>query len=268
MKKKIVDNLILPSGGIDTHAHLDLEDFSEDLDAVIKRAELKGVTYIVNVFLDIDSYNNKRKLFEKYQNIYFTLGIHPHEASKVDEKDINSMIEIFKDDSRLRAVGEIGLDFYRNYSPKSDQIKVFKLQLEIAKQLDIPVVIHSRDAESDTLKILEDMGFKDRPLIWHCFTKDIDLGEKILKNGWMISIPGPITFKKSEKLQIAVSKIPLKRMVVETDSPFLTPHPFRGKRNEPGYVVYTAKKIAEIKNMDVNTTWKILSNNAKEIFNI
>ncbi len=268
MKKKIVDNLILPSGGIDTHAHLDLENFSEDLDAVIKRAELKGVTYIVNVFLDIASYNNNRKLFEKYQNIYFTLGIHPSEASKVGEKDINSMIEIFKQDSRLRAVGEIGLDFYRNYSQKTEQIKVFKQQLEVAKQLDIPVVIHCRDAESDTLKILEDMGFKDRPLIWHCFTKDIDLGERILKNGWMISIPGPVTFKKSEKLQIAISKLPIDRMVVETDSPFLTPHPFRGKRNEPGYVVYTAKKIAEIKGIDVENAWKILSNNAKEIFNI
>ncbi len=175
---------MLPSGGMDTHAHLDLENFSKDLDEVIKRANSKGVTYIVNVFLDIISYKNKKNLFENYQNIYFTLGIHPHEASKVSEQDISGMVNIFKQDSKLRAVGEIGLDYYRNYSPKQDQINVFKMQLEIAKQLDMPVVIHSRDADKDTLKILKDMGFKDRPLMWHCFTKDMELGDEILKK-WL-----------------------------------------------------------------------------------
>ncbi len=268
MKKRPIDDLILDPGGIDTHAHLDLEDFSNDVLEVINRARSKGVTYIVNVFLNTSAYKLKKAIFSQFKTIYFTLGIHPHEANKINEDTINEMLGIFKKDPKLRAIGEIGLDFYRNYSKREEQIKCFKMQLDMAKQLELPVVIHSRDAEQDTLNILQDMNFKDRPLLWHCFTKDIDLANKILGMGWMVSIPGPVTFSKAIDLQRAVVKIPLEKMVVETDCPFLTPHPFRGKRNEPGLVVYTAKKIAQLKKLPLLDTWKVLAKNGKDFFKI
>ncbi len=268
MGKKFVEELILPSGGMDTHAHLDLEDFSKDLKDVILRADSKGVSFITNVFLNIDAYKRKKYMFLPYKNIYFALGIHPHETENITEHHISLMESVFREDPKLRAVGEIGLDFYRNYSPKEKQIKAFKMQLALARELDVPVVIHCRDAEQDTLKILSEMKFKDYPLLWHCFTKGISLAEEILKNGWMLSIPGPVTFKKATHLQEAVFNIPIDKMVVETDCPFLTPHPFRGKRNEPGYVVYTAKKIAEIKGMDKEKTWEILSKNGRDFFGV
>jgi TatD DNase family protein len=267
-KNKEIDDLVLDRGGIDTHAHLDLDPFDKDLKEVIERASAKGVTYIVNVFLNPESYILKRDIFLAFKKIYFTLGIHPHEADKVTPDTIDKMKDLFKKDMRLRAIGEIGLDFYRNYCDREVQIKGFKMQLELAKDMDLPVVIHSRDAEEETLRILKDMGFKDHSLLWHCFTKGMDLAEKILKMGWMVSIPGPVTFKNAKDLQVAVANIPLESMVVETDCPFLTPHPFRGKRNEPSYVVYTARKIAEIKKISLPKAWEELSLNGKKFFKI
>lgn len=266
--KMILEEIILPNCGIDTHAHLDFDDFSKDLEDVIVRANKVGVKYIVNVFLNPHEYENKRVLFDKFNNIYFALGIHPHEANLVNRDAIDLMKKIFAKDLKLRAVGEIGLDYYRNYCEKDVQINAFKMQLELAKELDYPVVIHCRDAEEDVFSILEDMGFKDYPLLWHCFTKDFSIAEKILNNGWMISIPGPVTFSKNKVLHRAVSQIPLSKLVVETDAPFLTPTPHRGKRNEPAYVVFTAKKIAEIKRQNIEKVWEELSKNGKNFYDI
>ena len=258
----------LPPVGVETHAHLDFPEFSEDLDQVLDRARSAGVAWFGNVFLSTEAYRMHYPRLSAVSGMFFTLGIHPHEASTLSPAVLGEIAAMFAQDTRLRALGEIGLDFYWNRSPREIQVRAFQDQLALAKELDKPVVIHCRDAEQETLGILRDMGFAERPLLWHCFGQGRELAEQILANGWHVSIPGPVTFPKSATLQEAIAHIPLSRMVLETDCPFLTPQPFRGKRNEPAYLCYTAQAIAQLRGLPVQEVWTGCADTARAFFQL
>ncbi len=267
-KIAISDQFYLPKIGIDTHAHLDLDNLLTDLSNVVIRAQKVGVEMIGNVFLGPEAYIKSHSLFYSYDQIFFILGIHPHEAKNATAESIEKMMQCFNNDSKIKALGEIGLDYYRNRSPRKDQLSIFKDQLKLARDRDLSVVIHSRAAEKETLKILLDMGFKDRPLLWHCFSKDYDFACELRQKGWLISIPGIVTYNKAELLQETVKQLSLKDFVLETDCPFLTPEPYRGIRNEPALTVFTAHKVAELLQEDVLRVWQHSSENARHFFKL
>ncbi|PTN38690.1 TatD family hydrolase [Desulfonatronum sp. SC1] len=264
----------LPPVGVETHAHLDFPEFSEDLDQVLDRARAAGVTWFGNIFLSPEAYRTHQPRLSAIVGMFFTLGIHPHEATTVTPDVLADMAELFAQnqdkgkDKGLRALGEIGLDFYWDRSPRDVQIQAFQDQLALARELDLPVIVHSREAEPETLAILLEMGFKDRPLLWHCFGQGRELADQVLAHGWHISIPGPVTFPKSTALRQAIPHIPLSRMVLETDCPFLTPHPFRGKRNEPAYLCYTAQVVAELRGQPIQEVWTACGDTARTFFNL
>lgn len=262
------ESLGLPCGGVETHAHLDSEKFADDLEAVIARARACGVSAIGHVFLSPEAYEQNTPLFAAHPEIFYILGIHPQDAKDLTDARLEAMRRIITDDPRVKAVGEIGLDYYYELSPREVQFNAFRAQLELAKAVDRPVVIHSRDAHEDAVRILLEAGFDGRPVLWHCFGSGIDLAEELVSHGWHISVPGPVTYKKNEAVQEAVAALPLDRLVIETDCPYLAPEPWRGKRNEPAFVGFTAAKIAELKGMDPAELWRITGDNARRFFGL
>jgi len=268
-KRPEPESLELPQVGVDSHAHLDLDDFDEDRDELIARAAASGISEIVNVFLGPNAYERNRSMFDAHPNISFLLAVHPNNTDTLTYNTIDRMFAHFKADPRLKGVGEIGLDYYWDRVPRGVQKDAFIKQLALARELDKPVIIHSRDANEDTIRILEDQGFKDFPVLWHCFGAGIDFAEAIIANGWHISIPGPVTFRKNtDDLQAAVARIPLDRLLIETDCPYLTPEPWRGKRNHPALVVFTAQRIAQIKGRSVADIWQTAGDNARAFFGL
>ncbi|MGM0423580.1 MAG: TatD family hydrolase [Thermodesulfobacteriota bacterium] len=262
------EDLNLPCLGIDSHAHLDLKQFSRDLDKVLEHADKAGVQRIGNVFLNYKAYLRGRELFKDQEQVFFLLGVHPHEAHLAGEEQLQSIRRAFSQDKRLRALGEIGLDFYRLRQEKDIQIKAFQDQLALAKEMDLPVVIHCRDAEQETLAILQDMGLGQRPLLWHCFGRDRHLAQEIISQGWHISVPGIVTFQQTKSLQDAVTAIPTQRLLLETDCPFLAPEPCRGQRNEPAFLAFTASRVAELKGLTSELIWERSAANSREFFSL
>jgi TatD DNase family protein len=253
---------------VDSHAHLDLDGLRGQCAEVVRRAEAAGVAWIGNVFLTPGAYHSNRHLFASMDQVFFVLGVHPHESDQVNADILSSLEKALTSDRRIKALGEIGLDFFRDWCPQVDQVRAFQDQLALARELELPVVIHSRAAEQRTLEILTEMSFQDRPLLWHCFGGDRDLAEKVLDFGWTISIPGTVTFKRNTSLQEAVQMIPLERMVLETDCPFLAPEPYRGKRNEPALTVFTARKVAELKGLAPESVWARTGDTARRFFSL
>ncbi|MEA1936412.1 MAG: TatD family hydrolase [Thermodesulfobacteriota bacterium] len=251
---------------IDSHAHLEMKAFDRDRDKVIARAKEAGVDYIVTVGTTLSDCKKAISIANRYESVYAVIGIHPHEVKNIDDSTYESLKEISRAD-KVVAYGEIGLDFFRNLSPRDVQIKRFGEQLELAGEIGLPVVIHDREAHRETLNILKEWKGNRRGII-HCFSGDYEMAKKCLDMGFYISIPGTITFKKSEKLREIVGKIPIENLLVETDSPYLTPHPKRGKRNEPANVIFTARKVAEIKGLPLEEVGKITSKNTKDVFGI
>lgn len=260
--------LELPLGGVDSHAHLDLEDFDEDREAMIARAAACGIEQIINVFLGPDAYERNKAMFDDHPQVSFLLGIHPNNADTLTDEALERIRRHFSNDHRLKGVGEIGLDYYWDRVPHDVQKSAFIRQLELARQLEKPVIIHSRDANDDCIAILEEQGFKDYPVLWHCFGSGLELAGSVIDNGWYISIPGPVTFRKTDELQAAVARIPFERLLIETDCPFLAPEPWRGKRNHPALVAFTARRIAEIKGRSVSDLWKMTGDNARRFFGL
>ncbi len=252
---------------IDTHAHLTFPDFDKDRADVISRALEGGLEYIVTIGAGEDLEGNSKAvaLAEKEARIYAAVGVHPHDVSKMEDKWLEQ-IEKWAKHEKVVAIGEIGLDFFRSKSPHDVQIKRFREQLKIAKDSNLPVIIHARDANEEALKILKEDGLPGRGGIFHCFSGNSRFAQEVVRLGFLISVPGVVTFKNALELQEVVADIPLEKIVIETDCPFLAPEPHRGKRNEPVFVKHVAEKIAEIKGLSVEDVARITSLAAKRLF--
>lgn len=264
----------LPKTGVESHAHLNGPKFFDDLDEVIERGKAAGLAYIMQVFLSSEAWNNNRHRFEKHPEVYFLMGLHPTDLNKFEDIDaeLGRIKGIIQADSagpnRIKAFGEIGLDYYwKEVSPEVQQ-PVFRKQLALARELDLPVVIHCRDAAPDTFRILEEEGFSGYPLLWHCFGGDKAMAQKIVSHGWHLSIPGPVTFPANQELRDALADIPLERMMMETDCPYLSPVPHRGKRNEPAYLAFTIQAMASARGMDPAELWTSCGRAAIEFFGL
>ncbi|HIA32332.1 MAG TPA: YchF/TatD family DNA exonuclease, partial [Nitrospinaceae bacterium] len=255
---------------IDTHAHIDMDAFDDDRSEVIQRAKDNGIDYILNVGCDIESSLRSIELAERYDFIYGTAGIHPHDVKKIDYQTYDQLKQLLTH-PKIIALGEIGLDFYKNYSPQDQQVEHFRKQVEIACQLQKPIIIHCRDANEDTIAILSDYFPKDASAhsgIFHCFSGNQELAERALEMGFYISFSGSVTFKKSDELRTVAKTIPADRLFIETDCPFLAPTPKRGKRNEPSYVIHTAQLIADIRGLDIKDIQRTTTLNFFELFGI
>jgi len=252
---------------IDSHAHLEMPEFKEDIEEVIERAKSSGVEYIFTVGTEKKDWGKTIEIANTYPSVYALLGVHPHNAKEIDNETY-PLLKSFCQNERVRALGEIGLDFYRNLSPREIQLKRFREQIGLAKELGLPVVVHDREAHKETIEILRDEKAEECGGIIHCFSGDYEMAKECINMGFYISIPGSITFRNAEVFRGIVKKIPLEYILIETDAPFLTPEPFRGKRNEPSFVKYTAKKIAELKRVSFENVAEITSDNALKVYRL
>ena len=248
---------------VDTHCHLDDERFNEDREEVLKRIEEK-MEFVVNIGFDLPSSKNSVEYSNTYPFIYSAIGVHPTSISEYNDEVEKELIELSKN-KKVVAIGEIGLDYYWMEDEKEVQKEGFRKQMRLAEKLNLPVIIHSRDAMADTIEILNE--FPNVRGIVHCYPGSFESAMNIPSN-YYFGIGGVLTFKNSKKTVEFVNKIDISKLVIETDSPYLTPVPFRGKRNEPIYTEYVVKKIAEIKNIPVEEVLRITTENAKKIYEI
>lgn len=250
----------------DTHAHLDDPKFDGDRDEIIEKIKCSGVKYVNNIGADINTSYASIKLAEKYDFIYATCGVHPHYTGNMTDSDIKLLYDMAKH-PKVKAIGEIGLDFHYDDSPEPDVQKYwFEKQLELAKELKLPVVIHDRESKGETIKILKERNISNG--VMHCFSGSAQTAEELLKMGFYISFTGVVTFKNAKKAIEALKVIPLDRLFIETDCPYMAPEPFRGTRNDSSNVIKIAEKYADVKNISVDEVIKITTENAKRFFNI
>jgi TatD DNase family protein len=252
---------------IDSHAHLEMPDFKKDLEAVIQRAKGSGVEYIFTVGTEKRDWKRALEIADSHPSIYAILGVHPHNAKEIDDQTYPMLKELCRH-GKVKAYGEIGLDFFRNLSPRDIQLKRFREQIGLAKELGLPIVVHDREAHQETLEILKSEKAEECGGIIHCFSGDDEMAKVCMDMGFYISISGSITFKNAERFRETVKRIPLESLLVETDAPFITPEPFRGKRNEPSYVRYTAQKVAEIKKVSFEKVAEITAENALRVYRL
>lgn len=252
---------------IDTHAHLFFENFSDDIDEVINRAKENGVDYIIVPATDLATSKESIELAEKYEMIYATVGIHPHDTKEWNNSLLLEIEKLTKH-PKVVAIGEIGLDYYYDFSPKEQQIKAFKSQLDLANKLELPVVIHNRDSDVDMMEIIQSYCGTGLKAQFHCFNGSLADALEFMKMNHFISFTGNITFKKSDGLREILKHIDLNHLMLETDSPFMTPIPYRGKRNEPAHVKIVAEKISEIHNLSIKEVGRITSLNTFRFFGI
>lgn len=256
---------------VDSHSHIEENRFDADRDAVIQRALDAGVDAIVDIGngdVAADSHSAAFRLAEAHDFIYTTVGVHPHEARLFD-RELEARLVDLAQHPKVIAWGEIGLDYYYDNSPREAQRHAFRAQLALARERRLPAVIHTRDAESDTVAILkEEWAGSELPGIIHCFTGTTRFAEQAVAMGFYISFSGVVTFKKASDLRATARQLPIERLLIETDSPFLAPEPYRGRRNEPAYVVETARRIAELRGLSVEEIGSITSSNFKRAFMI
>ena len=254
----------------DSHAHLDDEKFNEDRDELIKQIYKEGIERFVSAGYNLESSKESIELSKKYEFIYSTCGISPNDIPQTEEelwKMLDDIRKIAKENSKVVAIGEIGLDYYWNKENKELQRKAFVEQIKIANELELPIVIHTRDAIMDTIEILKQNEVKKKG-IFHCCPLNKELVKEGLKLGFYISFAGPVTFKNSKNANEIIELVPNDKILIETDSPYLSPEPLRGKRNDPRNVKYIAKKIAEIKNIAIEDMAKIIYDNTNKIYDI
>lgn len=251
----------------DTHAHLDDEKYDEDRETILKQCKQQGVELMINAGADIASSLASIRLANENDFIYATVGVHPHDAKSWDKDSGQTLNELAKN-PKVVAIGEIGLDYYYDFSPRELQKKVFAEQILLARALKMPVMIHDRDSHEDTMTILKANKAGEWGCVLHSFSGSVEMARECVKRGYFLSIGGPLTFKNNRKTIEVVREIPLDHLFIETDSPYLTPEPYRGKRNVPYHVIEVAKKIAEIKNMEPEEVAQVTMENAKKFFNI
>jgi TatD DNase family protein len=284
---------------IDTHCHLEMDEFNSDREEVIQRARDAGIVALITIGSDMRGNKGAIELSEKYESIYAAVGIHPHDAKDFTEETLNQLkawteklnpaspprnsplskgarlpsvgqgyrgVKGGQGGGKVVAIGEIGLDYHYDNSPREIQKEVFKRQLSLAKETRLPVVIHSREAKRDTLEIVRESGVDKG--VFHCFSGDMDMAEEVMAMGFHISIAGPVTFKNAKKLVEIAKFIPDDFLLIETDAPYLTPEPFRGRRNEPSYLVHIARTIAGLREISMEDLARITTLNAKRLFGV
>jgi TatD DNase family protein len=258
---------------IDTHCHLNFDSYDQDRDAVIERAAAAGVTRVINPAVDLESSEAAVRLAGQYPGIYAAVGVHPNSSADFDENWI-AKIEALAKQAKVVAIGEIGLDYHWDESPKEKQFGAFEAQLELAARLELPVIIHNREASEDVIAILERWAgslppqLKDRPGVLHSFSAPPEVAERALKIGFYLGFTGPITYKNADGLRRIATGIPLDRILVETDGPFLTPTPYRGKRNEPAYIPVMVERLATLKQISITAMGAATTENAERLFGL
>ena len=254
---------------VDSHCHLDYSSLYNQLDDVIKRAEYNQVKYLLTICTTLKSFETIKLITDKYENIYGTFGIHPHETKKFVHVDKTFILNSKKDNNKIIGIGETGLDFYYNFSEKNTQRKSFIEHINAALELNIPIIVHTREAENDTCEILKSENKNSNlKILIHCFTGSKEFVKKLLDINCYVSVSGIITFNSSTELAETVSFIPIEKLLVETDSPYLSPMPFRGKPNEPSYIIHTIDKLSLIKKMPKKKIISNTTNNFKKLFDI
>tara|TARA_X000001036_G_C20566578_1_gene760858 strand:- start:235 stop:1011 length:777 start_codon:yes stop_codon:yes gene_type:complete len=251
---------------IDSHCHLTYEPMSSSLDETIKRANQDGIKFLLTISTEDKSFDNILKILDNYKCVYGSYGIHPHEAEKHKNIKFENIITKAKSNKKIIGIGETGLDFYYNHSSKKDQIESFLEHIEASKQTNLPIIVHTRSAENETFEVLQKAVKKNNlKILIHCFTGSRDFAFKLLDIGAYISASGVVTFKKSIDLAKTFKEIPLNRLLVETDSPYLSPEPLRGKPNEPSYIIHTVKFLSELKKVSFEN---ISESTSKNFFNL
>lgn len=252
---------------VDSHAHLEMKDFDKDRDRVLARAQEAGVSYIITVATNLPDVHKALEIAQKNSAVFVAMGVHPHETREIKEGDYEELRRLAQE-KKVVAFGEIGLDFYRQHSSREMQLRRFRELLRLGKELTLPFIIHDRDAHQEILQILIEEGDGQWRGVFHCFSGDLDFAKKVIQMGFFLSIPGTVTFKKSLTQQEVVKKIPLEKILLETDAPFLSPEPYRGKRNEPAHLRFTAEKVAELKGLSFQDVARITSLNARLLFGV
>ena len=239
--------------------------FDEDREQVLLGLKDKGVEYMMNIGCCLESSRDCIKMAETYPFVYASVGTHPDSANEVDEAVIEQYRQMAKH-PRVLAIGEIGLDYYYETIPRETQQKAFRMQMELARELQIPVIIHERDAHDDAMRIVKE--FKNVTGVFHCYSGSAEMARQLVNMGWYIGFTGVLTFKNARKAVETAERIPIDRIVLETDCPFMAPEPFRGKRNDPGYLYRMAERLAEIRNISVEEVHRITTENAKRLYRL
>jgi len=268
MKKRAAPPILASDSRlIDSHCHLDMNAYDGDLDEIINSANKCGISRIITIGIDLSSSYRAVELADQYPGIYATVGIHPHSAEDAND-DVYRELKKLAAGPKVVGYGEIGLDYAKQYAPKSIQRREFARQLDLAGDLHLPVVIHDREAHEDTLMLLRQRGPFPAGGVMHCFSGDVSFARQVLELGFYVSIPGIVTFKNAVELQQVVKEVPMERMLLETDGPFLAPAPWRGKTNRPDYLLYTAGKVAELKNISVDEVANQTMLNTEKLFSL
>ncbi len=251
---------------VDSHCHLDFPDFADEIERVVARAETAGVGAMLTIGTRLDRFEGVLAMAERFPSVYCTVGVHPNEADSAPDIHVEELLQLARH-PKVVGFGETGLDFYYERSDRERQKRAFRVHMEAARRAGLPVIIHTRDADQDMAEMLtEEMEKGAFPALVHCFSSGSYLADLVLKFGFYISISGIVTFKNADALRQVVSSIPLDRLLVETDSPYLAPIPFRGKRNEPAHVVHTARKVAEVKGVEEGALAQATTDNFFRLF--
>ena len=250
----------------DTHAHMDDRAFDEDRLELLKNYPAEGISLIMIPACSLDSSRNVCRLVNQFDYLYGAVGSHPDVADEVNEAVIAEYRMLCKQNPKIRAIGEIGLDYHYEDIPREIQKKAFRLQMQLAKELDLPVIVHEREAHEDGLSIVDE--FPEVKGVFHCYSGSLEMAKELIKRGWYIGFTGGLTFKNARKAVEVAANIPLERIVLETDCPYMSPEPFRGKRNDPGKLYRMAEKLAEIRGLTVEEIHTITTENGKRLYRI
>jgi len=251
----------------DTHAHYDDDKFDSDRHDAIARAFENGVSYILNASSDMDSVRTSISLAGEFDSVYAAVGIHPHNVAETSESAVRALSEL-AGNRKVVAIGEIGLDYYYDFAPRELQKQWFIKQIDLARNLGLPIIVHNREAHEDVLRIVKNECAGEMKGVFHCFSGSVEMAKELVLNGFYISVGGQVTFKNAKRIIDVVKQVPDNRLLIETDCPYLAPEPYRGKRNESSYLKFTAEKVAEIRGADFEHIAEITTKNAKMLFGI
>ena len=250
----------------DTHAHMNDPAFDEDREEILRTLPEKGVHLMVNIGCSLASSRDCVEMANRYPHVYATVGSHPDSADEVNDVVLEEYRKLCKLNPKVKAIGEIGLDYYYEDIPREVQKKAFIMQMELARELDLPVIVHERDAHEDGMQVVRD--FPDVTGVFHCYSGSAEMARQLVDKGWYIGFTGVLTFKNARKSVEVAASIPLERIVLETDCPYMSPEPFRGKRNDPGKIYRMAERLAEIRGLSVEEIRRITTENEKKLYRI